>query len=339
MDCEQVAREELVEKHLHGQLEPALDLDFQAHILECRKCLALLETCEDIRDDLAPQAAAIRQKPERPFWSLGGFLVSPRVAALAGLACLAVVIVAVGVRTGVIPGLGGRENDISKNGTKQAVTGSDNGQTATFPEIAALSPAEQPAVRKAIASRALSYPPDLADLRGKQATLLAESPEDVSFRVLEPAGEVVSDPRPLFRWQPLAGALSYSVAILDTKGNRLQTSPTLGLTQWKAAHPLQRGRVYQWKVIATTKDGQSVIAPSFPRPKAKFRVIDQAKADELERFRQAHPEAHLVLGILYAEAGLLKNAEQELEGVPRNSRDFELASDLSRGVRALRPDR
>src|SRR5713226_9650614 len=78
MDCEQIARDELVEKYLQGRLEPALERDFQVHLLECPECLALLETCEDIRDDLAPQAAAIEQKSEKPFWSLGG-LVVPRL--------------------------------------------------------------------------------------------------------------------------------------------------------------------------------------------------------------------------------------------------------------------
>src|SRR6266849_2080443 len=104
MNCQQVARDELVEKYLNGQLEPALERDFQVHILECPECLALLETCEDIRDDLAPQAATLEQKSEKPFWSLGGLLVPRRTAALAGLVCMARVAALVGLRTGVIPG-------------------------------------------------------------------------------------------------------------------------------------------------------------------------------------------------------------------------------------------
>ena len=333
MDCEQIARDELVEKYLQGRLEPALESDFQVHVLECPECLALLETCEDIRDDLAPRAAAIEQKSEKPFWSLGGLVVPRRTAALAGLACLAVVVVAVGVRTGWIPGRGGHGTDISKGGTVQPASG---GLAAAFPEIAALSPAEQPAVWKVINSHNISYPSDLSDLRGKPGTLLGESPEGASFRVLEPVGEVVIDPRPLFHWEPLTGAVTYSVVIFNTSPNPVQTSTPLHLTQWKPPHPLQHGQVYQWQVTAVMSDGKSVIAPSFPSPKAKFRVIDQAKADELEQFRLAHPEAHLVLGILYTEAGLLKNGERELGDIPENSRDFELARHLLRSIRELR---
>src|SRR5260370_38057765 len=123
MDCEQIAGDELVEKYLQGRLEPALESDFQVHVLECPECLALLETCEDIRDDLAPQAAAIEQKSEKPFWSLGGLVVPRRTAALAGLACLAVMVFAVGVRTGWIPGRGGHRAHIFHGGPGQPPRG------------------------------------------------------------------------------------------------------------------------------------------------------------------------------------------------------------------------
>jgi len=335
MNCEQVARDELIEKYLNGQLETALERDFQVHILDCPECLALLETCEDIRDDLAERTPVVGWTPKKRIWNLGSARFPWRIAALAGLASLAAVIVVVGVRTGVIPWHGGHGTDISKGSTKQPTTGPGGGQGA-FPEIAALSSAEQPGVWKAINSRNISYPPDLAELRGRQATLLGESPEGVKFRVLEPIGEVVMEPRPLLHWHPLTGAVSYSVAIFDSKANPVQTSPLLHLTQWKPARPLQRGQVYQWQVTAVMSDGKRVIAPSFPNPRAKFRVIDQAKADELEQFRQAHPDAHLVLGILYTEGGLLKDGERELVGIPANNRDFELAQQLLRSIRELR---
>ena len=329
MDCEQVARDELVEKYLSGQLEPTLQRDLQVHILECPECLALLETCEDIRDDLAPRAAAIRQKSEKRSWSLGPLLLSWRSAALAGLACVVVVAAVLGVRTGWISGHGMHNAD----GT---VVTSEGGKPATFLEISALSPAEQSAVRRTISDHNISYPPELSDLRGKPGTLLGESPGNEAFRVLEPLGEVVIEPRPLFRWQPIGGAVSYSVVIIDTKTKKMQSSPVGNLTQWQPAHPLQHGEVYEWQVTAVMSDGKSVIAPAFPNPKAKFRVIDQTRADELERFRQTHPEAHLVLGIVYAEAGILKDAEQEFSEVPENSRDFELAQNFLRNVRKLR---
>src|SRR5579859_2505131 len=241
MDCEQVARDELVEKYLSGQLEPPLQRDFQVHILECPECLALLETCEDIRDDLAPRAAAINQKYEKRFWNLGSLRLPWRTAALAGLGCVVVLAVVLGLRTGWISGRGGHVSNGTAVTTGGAKPAGGDGETAAFPEIAALSPAERPAVLRAINSGNISYPPGLSDLRGKQGTLLGESQESESetFRVLEPFGEVVIEPRPLFRWQPLAGAVSYSVVIIDTKTNQVLSSPAGRFTQWQPAHPLQ----------------------------------------------------------------------------------------------------
>jgi hypothetical protein len=149
-------------------------------------------------------------------------------------------------------------------------------------------------------------------------------------------GEVVLEAHPIFLWQPLAGAVSYSVVIFDTNANQIQTSPATHSTSWKPAHPLQRGKVYQWQVRAVMGDGKPVVAPSFPKPEAKFRVLDQAKVDELRQFRQAHPESHLVLGILFAESGLLKDARSELGEIQQSDRNFELAQNLLRSVRELR---
>src|SRR5579859_2040060 len=244
MNCAQIARDELIEKYLNGQLAPPLQRDLQVHILECPECLALLETCEDIRDDLAPRAAAINQKYEMRFWNLAPFRLSWRTAALAGLGCVVVVAVVLGVRTGWISGHGGHVSNVTAATTGGAKPAGGSGEAAAYPEIAALSPAQQPTVWRAINDRNISYPPGLSDLRGKPGTLLGESSGSEAFRVLEPLGEVVIEPRPLFRWQPLAGAVSYSIVIIDTKTKKIQNSPAGNLTQWQPAHPLQHGEVY-----------------------------------------------------------------------------------------------
>lgn len=202
--------------------------------------------------------------------------------------------------------------------------------------IDALPPDEQRGVLEAI-SKGIIKPPDiLADLRGHPETLLGESPQSARFEVLEPLAEVVSDVRPVFRWQPLAGATSYSVAIFDPTLNPVQSSPPLRGTQWKPNRPLKRGQVYQWQVKATMIDGRSITSPRPPSPGAKFRVLDQAKADEFEQFRKAHPAVHLVLGIVYAQAGLFEDAEGELRRIPQGGPEYELAEQLLRSLREKR---
>jgi len=113
----------------------------------------------------------------------------------------------------------------------------------------------------------------------------------------------------------------------------IASSPQVSVTSWTTTLP--RGKVYAWQVKAT-KDGQEITWPRPPAPQAKFRVIDQAKANELARAKRAYGSSHLTLGLLYADAGLLKEAEQELRLVRRANPNSELATKLLREVQALR---
>jgi anti-sigma factor RsiW len=202
--------------------------------------------------------------------------------------------------------------------------------------IKALPPDEQRAVLETFSRRKIKPPDILAELQGHPETLLGKSPQRARFEVLEPLADVVLDVRPVFRWQPLAGATTYSVAIFDTNLNPVQSSPPLRGTQWKPTRPLKRGQLYQWQTKAVMIDGQSTTSPSPPSPGAKFRVLDQAKAEEFEQFRKAYPDGHLVLGILYAQAGLLEDAESELWRICQGCPDYELARQLLRSLREKR---
>ena len=84
------------------------------------------------------------------------------------------------------------------------------------------------------------------------------------------------------------------------------------------------------------KDGQEVTSPRPPAPQAKFRVLDQAKASELTKAKRAYGSSHLTLGLLYAEAGLLKEAEAELRLLRRANPDSEIVKNLQRQIQAMR---
>jgi hypothetical protein len=199
--------------------------------------------------------------------------------------------------------------------------------------MAALQPPTRVAVAKAIERREIEFPAVLAELRGATQTLLGSSDDGGRFAVVAPVGEVVSETRPEFRWEPLQGAASYSVAIFDAGLNAVQSSSALHATQWQPAQPLQRGHVYTWQVTATMKDGRTVIAPRPPSAEAKIQILQQAAADELEQFRQAHADTHLMLGILYAREGMLTDAEMELGEVPSDDARHDTARILLESVR------
>jgi hypothetical protein len=158
------------------------------------------------------------------------------------------------------------------------------------------------------------------------------------FSLIEPAGIVLMTDRPTFRWSPLEGATGYIVEVYGGKFKLVAASPLLSSHSWTAPQSLSRGHVYAWQVKAI-KDGQEITSPRPPAQQASFRILDQAKANELAKARRAYPSSHLALALLFAEAGLLKESEQELRMLQKANPDSELARNLLRQVQALRRQR
>jgi hypothetical protein len=155
------------------------------------------------------------------------------------------------------------------------------------------------------------------------------------FSVLEPTGSVSLTDRPAFRWSEMEGAAGYVVEVYDDQFKLAASSPQLANHSWTIPQPLPRGKIYSWQVKAM-KDGQEVTSPRPPAPQAKFRVLDQSKANELARAKRSYPSSHLTLGLLYADAGLLKEAEHEFRLLLRANPNSDLARTLLRQVQSLR---
>jgi hypothetical protein len=79
-----------------------------------------------------------------------------------------------------------------------------------------------------------------------------------------------------------------------------------------------------WQVTAR-RGAHSVTAPALPAPAAKFRVVDTETARLIAQSAAAHPDAHLLLGILYTQAGALAEARDQLSRVPRTDPRFDIA--------------
>lgn len=172
--------------------------------------------------------------------------------------------------------------------------------------------------------------PDLAALNVKTGSLMGGG-ESAPFKLLEPIAKVIESNQPDFRWQPLAGAASYTVTVYDADFNRVTTSPLLTGTEWRPPQPLPRGAIYSWQVKAM-KDGREVVVPEPPAPEAKFKVLEQSKVEELARARRQFAGSHLTLGLLYAQAGLQDKAAQELQALVDANQSSPLAHKLLRSV-------
>lgn len=199
----------------------------------------------------------------------------------------------------------------------------------------ALPSAYREMLKDTLAGRRLERSAQLKGLARPGSSLMGSEREGREFSVIDPVGDVLLSDRPTFRWSALEGASLYVVEVYDDAFNLVANSPPLTARAWAAPQTLPRGKVYSWQVKAV-KDGEEIKAPRPPAPQARFRVLERAKADEIVRAKRAYPSSHLTLGLLYAEAGLLKEAERELRLLQRANPDSELARTLLRQVQALR---
>jgi hypothetical protein len=181
----------------------------------------------------------------------------------------------------------------------------------------------------------LPRPLEIADLLTNGAVLRgpASAPQ---LKPLSPLATAVRDGRPTFRWSPLSGAELYRVTVFDRDFNPLADSGPLPITEWRPARPLPAGAVYVWQVKARRR-GQELTAPGPGSPQALFRVLAADRAAEIERATRQTGSSHLALGLLYARAGLLDDAERELSAAARESPGAEAPRELLATVRSWRP--
>jgi hypothetical protein len=201
--------------------------------------------------------------------------------------------------------------------------------------VAGVPPEYQQIVKQTLTAEQIGVPPALSELIGKSGVLMGPADEGHPIALLNPVGAVVLSDRPTFRWRALDGADGYLVKIYDADYNEVAASPRLTQTMWIATRPLKRGQIYSWQVTARVGD-KEVVSPVRPAPEAKFMALSQAKANELANAQNSIAGSHLTLGILYAQAGLLDDAEHELQVLARANPESPLARKLLDSVKAKR---
>jgi len=190
-------------------------------------------------------------------------------------------------------------------------------------------------IARAAVSEQLEPADVLRHLSGEQSGLRGNDNGRQGFRLLYPVRRVVIADRPLFRWESLSGVSSYRVYVLDVNGNPVDESEELPptKTQWKAPAPLPRGQVFSWTVVAVV-DGKKVVSPSASAPEMKFAVLSAENFQELTSLKKSN--SHLALGVFYARAGLLNEAEREFQSLLKLNPQSELARKLLQSVRSIR---
>ncbi|HYC90626.1 MAG TPA: zf-HC2 domain-containing protein [Thermoanaerobaculia bacterium] len=194
-----------------------------------------------------------------------------------------------------------------------AVVIADPPRTAVVTPPRAVAPAAQYAdagwdalVREAKESGRLPLPSDLGALRrGPDVARGVRRPVET----LQPAGRVIAEVRPELSWTARDSA-TYIVYVYDGE-REIARSGTLRETRWTPPRALPRGRLLTWQVEAAR--GESIeTLPRPPAPPAVFRIAREEEWRDVVRAREAHPGDDLLLGILYARAGMLDEAGDAL---------------------------
>ncbi|MEW6207712.1 MAG: hypothetical protein AB1631_05050, partial [Acidobacteriota bacterium] len=146
---------------------------------------------------------------------------------------------------------------------------------------------------------------------------------------------VIETDRPTFRWEGPDVAATFTVAVFDENLNKVAESEPLMNTQWTPNSALRRGQTYIWQVRAIVNN-REIIAPPPAATRVKFKVLEQEKIEEIERAKKTYSKSHLILGLMYASAGLLDDAEREFDQLVKANPQSAVARKLLRSVRAAR---
>lgn len=203
-------------------------------------------------------------------------------------------------------------------------------------EVAALPTAIRQEVVTTLQTQRLERPAVLDELAGSAATLRGNPAEKQNFRLLGPVAQVTLATQPVLRWQALAAATSYRVFVLDAQGQEVAASPELPARQttWQPAAPLPADATYSWAVVALVA-GKEIVAPAASQPEAKFHILAAASARTLTA-ALSQTRSHLASGILYARAGLLAEAERELQLYVKQQPQSAVAHKLLRQIQSWR---
>ncbi len=170
---------------------------------------------------------------------------------------------------------------------------------------------EQDAMERVLIARDLVMPRAIKMLdRTPSIAIRGTQPSIQFFTIVRPFATVVGNDRPTLSWTALDGATSYTVSVFDADLHLIKTSEPLSETHWRMPARLEGGIVYTWTVTAL-KDGQEIVAPAAPA-RAEFKILETAELIKLNR-RVSRSASLAARGILYAEAGLLDEAEKQFQ--------------------------
>ncbi len=215
--------------------------------------------------------------------------------------------------------------------TKETAPNSNSGELQSSEnkvvELAFLSNNEREAVRESLQVGRIQISKDLA--------LLKENPilrgnEKITVPQISPKDEATLGNRPVLRWESLEN-YEYKIIILDQGLKKIAESGVLSQNSLQIEKPIPAG-FYFWKVLAR-KQGAAEFEQT--ENKAFFKIVGEAEKSRIEKAKKL-TKSNLVTAVLYARAGLLREAERELNAELKKNPDSVKARKMLEQVRRWR---
>lgn len=182
-------------------------------------------------------------------------------------------------------------------------------------------------VGHALRSGALQLPSVLSKLAPSAVQTRGAASTSIANDQISPAWQVIRSDGPMFRWPASAAGAQYEVTVFDERFNPISQSPPVSETSWQPERPLPRGRTLNWQVKISPHKSATGIQGE-PVAQAKFSILSQHAADEVERVERLPTSSHLVRGVTYAQAGLLAEAEREFRALLQQNPESPLVKRL-----------
>ena len=274
-----------------------------------------LDLCASCRDEIRDlQDSAEIPAPSRPPWTWQ----------YGGLAAAAILLLALTIPTLLRTDRSPTVTLLNDAGGPVRIDAQGN------PQVTGLVPGEAERLRRTLSSGRLSFPSHVQDLAAARGVLRSET-RSAGFELIAPVATAVLDDRPMLRWTSASPSATYVATLQDAVTGATSSSPVLRTLEWTPREPLTRGGTYLWQVAASS-DGRETVTPAPPEPPAKLFVLSAADALRVAQV----PPSHLVRGIVYAEVGLVEEAERELSVLSAENPGSNLAEGLLRQIKELR---
>ena len=176
--------------------------------------------------------------------------------------------------------------------------------------------------------------PLLAGLSRQGSSLMGGADVGPRFAIIEPAGKVLLASRPAFKWTWLVGA---GRLCRESLRRAIQS----GLIQPPAHRPQLDGAAARARagLFVAGQSGQGRTGIHRAQPAGAGRQIQNPRSGRSRRdsrARRDYASSHLLLGLLYARAGLLDEAEREFRSLQNANPDSDAPRKLAASVSAPR---